>query len=57
MEGDLTWGSEHTIQGTDDELWNCAPKACIILLSSVTPINLIKREKDQLLVIKPVTGI
>ena len=47
MEGDLTWGGEHTIQCTDDVLWNCIiskitqePKTCIILLTSVTPINL-----------------
>ena len=22
------WGGEHTIQGTDDVLWSCAPEAC-----------------------------
>ena len=42
---DLTWGDEHTIQCTDDVLWNCAPETCIILLNSVTPINSIKRKK------------
>ena len=39
MVRDLTWGGEHTIQYTDDVLWNCAPEACVILLTSVTPIN------------------
>ena len=45
MERDLTWGGEHTIQGTDDVLWNCAPETCIILLRSVTPINSVTRKK------------
>ena len=36
MEGDLTWGSEHTMQCTDDVLWNCAPETCIILLTGAT---------------------
>ena len=42
MDGDLTWSGEHTIQCTDDVLWNCVPETCIILLTSVTPINSIK---------------
>lgn len=42
MEGDLTWGGEHTIQCTGDVLWNCAPEIRIILLISVTSINSIK---------------
>ena len=42
IEGDLTWGGEHTVQGTGDVLWNCAPDTCVILQSSVTPINTIK---------------
>ena len=29
MEGDLTSGAGHTIQCTDDVLWNCAPEICI----------------------------
>ena len=45
MEGDLSWGGEHPVPGTDDVLWNCAPEACIVLLTSVTPINSIKRIK------------
>ena len=44
MEGDLTWGGEHTIQYTVDVLWNCASETCIILLTGVTPINSIKRK-------------
>ena len=31
MEGDLTWGGEHTVQCTGDVLQNCAPDTCIIL--------------------------
>ena len=43
-EGDLIWGCEHTVQCTDDVLWNCAPEIYIILLTSVTPINLILKD-------------
>ena len=39
MEGDLTWGGEHTIQFIDDVLQNCTPETYIIFLTSVTPIN------------------
>ena len=42
MEGDLTWGGEHTIQHTDDVLKNCAPETYMILLTSVSPINFLK---------------
>ena len=45
MDGDLTWGGEHTVECTDDMLWNSAPETCKILLTSVTPINSIKRGK------------
>ena len=45
MEGDLTCDGEHTVECTDDVLWNCAPETCIILLISVTPINFMKRKK------------
>ena len=34
MEGDLTWGGEHTIQYTDDVLYNCTPETYIILLTN-----------------------
>ena len=36
------WGGGHTIQCTEDVSWNCAPETCVILLTSVTPINVIK---------------
>ena len=45
MEGDLTWGGNHTIQGTDDMLCYWVPETHIILLTSVTPINFNKRKK------------
>ena len=32
---------------TDDVVWNCAPETCIILLTGVTQINSIKREKEK----------
>ena len=44
MERDVTWGGEHTIQCKGDVLWNCAPETCIIFLTSVTPINSMKRK-------------
>ena len=31
-----TWGGEHTIQCTDDVLWNCVPETSIILIISTT---------------------
>ena len=40
MEGDLTWGGEHSIQYTDDVSQNCTPEPMyIISLTKVTPIN------------------
>ena len=45
MGGDLTWGGEHIIQYTDDVLYNCTPETYVILLTNVTPINSIKKEK------------
>lgn len=42
MEGDLTWGSQHTIPCTNDVLYNCALETCIIWLTSLTPISSIK---------------
>ena len=44
MEGDLTWGGKHTIHCTDDVLQNWASETCIILLTSVNLINVIKKE-------------
>lgn len=43
MEGDI-WSGEHSIQCTEDVLWNCVPKNRIILLISVISINSIKRK-------------
>ena len=45
MEGDLTWGGEHTIQCTHDILQNCTPETYIILLTNATPINLMNKKK------------
>ena len=42
MEGDLTWGGEHTIQYTDDVLQNCTLETNIILLTKVTPVKSIQ---------------
>ena len=39
MEGDLTWGGEHTTQYTDDVLQNCTPEIYVILLTNATPMN------------------
>ena len=39
VEGDLTWGGEHTQQRRDDVLQNHTPETYIILLTDVTPIN------------------
>ena len=33
------------MQGTDDVLYNCAPEACVILLTSVTTNKINKKEK------------
>ena len=43
MEGDLTWGGEHTVQYTDDVLQNCIPETYIILLTNATRINSVKK--------------
>ena len=42
MEGDLTWGGEHTVQYTDDVLQSCTPETYASLLTNVTPINSLK---------------
>ena len=36
VEGDLTWGGEHTIQYTDDVLQNCTPETYMLLLTDAT---------------------
>lgn len=47
----LTLGGERTMQYTDDVLCNCTLETYIILLTNVTPINLIKIERVPLLII------
>ena len=47
MEGGLTWGGEHTVQCTDDVLWNRAPEAYIIGLTNVTRTNSIKKKQKK----------
>ena len=41
-EGDSALGGEHTMQYTDDEVQKATFGTYIILLTNVTPINLIK---------------
>ena len=49
MEGDVTLDGEHTVQCTDDVLWNCVPENYVILLTNVTPTNSKKlKEKEKL---------
>ena len=43
VQGDLPWGGEHTIQYTDDVLYNRTPETYIILLTDVTPTNSYKK--------------
>ena len=42
MEDDLTLSGGHTVQYTDLVLQKCAVETYMILLTNVTPINLIK---------------
>ena len=51
MEGDLTWGGEHTVQYTDDVLQTCMYETYIILLTNVTSIHSIKVKKNLKVVI------
>ena len=44
IEGDLTWGGEHTVPCTDDVLQICTPESYTILLINVTPIDSIKNK-------------
>ena len=43
----LDLGGEHALQCTEDVLWDCGLKACIILLTCVTPINSTKRKMND----------
>ena len=42
-----TWGDEHTIQYTDDVLYNCTPETYIILLTTATPIKSINKKANK----------
>ena len=42
IEDDLTLGGEHTMQYTDGISQNCILETYILLLTTVTPQNLIK---------------
>lgn len=44
---DLTWGGKHATQYTDDVLQDCAPETGIILFTSFTQINSIKKLKNK----------
>ena len=46
-EGDLTWGGDHTIQCTDDVLCKYVPETCLTSLTSITPINSLKRKINK----------
>ena len=46
MEGDLTWGGEHTVQCTDDVVWIVCLKP-VHCFNECHPINLIKRKTKQ----------
>ena len=41
-EDDLTLGGGHTMQYIDHVSWKCTPETYVILLTSVTQINVIK---------------
>ena len=43
----LDLGGEDIVQCTEDVLWDCVPETCIILLTSISPINSIKSEKKE----------
>ena len=39
-EDDLRLGGGHTMQYTDGVSWKCTPETYMVLLTNVTPINL-----------------
>ena len=49
MEGDWTWGGEHTIQYTVDILQNFTPETYITLLTNATPNKFNKKQKQKYL--------
>ena len=44
MDGDLSWGGEHTIQYADDVLQHGTPETYIIILTNVTTVNAVKNK-------------
>ena len=46
-DGDQTSGAKHTMEYTEDVSLNCILETYIMLLTNVTPINLIKKIKSQ----------
>ena len=46
-EGDLTRGDEHRVQYTHAGLLNCTQATYIILLTNVTPINSVYKNKKK----------
>ena len=44
MEGDLTWGGEHSVKYTDDVFRTVHPKH-LILVSNVSPMHSIKTQR------------
>ena len=49
MAGGLTRGGGHIMQYTDYLSYNCTLETYIISLTNVTPVNLIKKDKDHFL--------
>lgn len=47
IEGNVTWGGEHTVQHADYVLQNYIPEIYTILLTNVNLINSIKTQKIQ----------
>ena len=45
IDGDKTLGGEHTMENANDVLQNCMPETYIMLLTDVTPIDLIFKRK------------
>ena len=42
----MTLGSKHTIQYTDDVLYNCTLETFIILLTNATPIYSVQKKRQ-----------
>lgn len=48
MERDFVWGDRCTMQCADDVLLSFIPETCMVLQTSLTPINLINNHKQLL---------